>query len=156
MEIFNKAIQLARITLERGQPEILDRPPDSRRAGEWRLHMQGVKVLMMAVENVARAGGRVDAQHVIGEIEALEARHGTAWQKAKEGGKTWYYKDFNESGQLIETLEFIRKLDVHYKRLDQNPLDEAMHLRMSPNDYHRIFNPLKHFNMETGRGGSAA
>lgn len=152
MEIFDKAVGLARMALERGHPEVMDQAPPSRRSGDWRLHMQAVKVVIKAVENVAREGQAVNAKTVVAEIERLEQQHGIGWEKVVEKGKTHYYKDFANADDLIDTLGFIQSLNVHYKRTDDNNIKEARHLRMSQNDYHLVFNPKKHFTMEVGRG----
>lgn len=152
MEIFDKAIQLAKMALERGHPEVLDSPPPSQRAGDWRLYMQAVKVLVKAVENVAREGRNANAANVIDEIEHLAQQHGTGWEKVSERGKTWYYKDYETADDLIDTLGFIQSLNVVFKRMDENPIEQTRHLRLTQNDYHQIFNPKKHFSMEVSRG----
>ena len=148
MEIFDKAIHLARIALERGQPEVLDRAPPSNRPGDWRLHMQAVKVMIKAVENVAREGGTVNAANVVAEIKSLRTQHGTGWERVTEKGKNWYYKDFENGDDIIATLGFISALDVHFDRYDNNDIKQSRHLRMPENDYHRIFNPKMHFALE--------
>lgn len=148
MEIFDKAVQLARVALERGHPEILDHAPPSQRAGDWRLHMQAVKVLVKAVESVAVSGKPVNAQNVVAEINDLRVEHGTGWERVTEKGKVWYYKDYPNGDGIIGTLAFLKSLDVFFDRYDENDIKECLHLRMPENDYHRVFNPKRHFTME--------
>lgn len=162
MEIFNKAREYAQRAIGSQDYDFLDDDSNFTNKGEWRLHKQALKVLRMAVENCANGQQRfgvitdkgfqppasITAERVIEQIDALEQKYGIGW--SHEGD--WYYKDFTESGDLIDTLGFFRRMGVVYKREDRNPLSQAIHLRVSDVDFDVIFNPELDASREEGRG----
>jgi len=74
---------------------------------------------------------------VLQRLEQLEQRYG-GWMLHDDG---YYYKDFEQPGELTDMLIFIRQLGLHWNQLDHNALATSEHLRMSPHNYNLIFNP---------------
>lgn len=104
------------------------------------------------------------ARDVINEIEELYQKHGKGWKKIEEaislhdpltGGEgkickaypgdriVVAVKDFDSPDDIIGTLAFLKKMGVVFERQDTNDFSQAVHLRMTKDDYDMIFNPSR-------------
>jgi hypothetical protein len=160
LEIFDKAIEYARDYMTysafQARAEILKNAGDT---SAWRLHWQAYKVMKIAEarcsENRLRdPQGSHETQMTTGElveeIGCMKAKYGYGWQE----GDGWLVKDYPKPSELIDTLSFIRKLGVKFERLDSNDIRDAVHLRVSLEDFDLIYNPVADFEnkQQWGRG----
>lgn len=111
---------------------------------QWRLHQQAFKLFKFAQDYCAKRRELEPQSEPMSNIEVLEqlncmeAKYGAGWSQEGE----WYIKDYQRSEDLIDTLGFFRRMGVHYTRKDNNPLSDALHLRVSNDDFDLIFNPV--------------
>ena len=143
LEIFNKARDYARLGMTGLEfHKIACELKTAEQEDQWRLHQQAFKLFKLAQDYCVKRREFELQTEPMSNIEVLEQQEGE-----------WHIKDYQRSEDLIDTLGFFRRMGVHYTRKDNNALSDALHLRVSNEDFDLIFNPVadvRHKGM--GRG----